>query len=52
MKLKLRDAIEAEKKKLTEKLRAEHQAMLDRIEAERRDPSLRICHRPPRVRFV
>lgn len=52
MKLKLRDAIEAEKKKLTEKLRAEHQAVLDRIEAERRDPSLRICHRPPRIRSL
>jgi hypothetical protein len=52
LKLKLRDAVEAETKKLAEKLRAEHQAVLDRIEAERRDPSLRICHRPPRARFL
>jgi hypothetical protein len=39
-------------KKLTEEIRAEHQAILDRIEAERENPVPRSVTCPPRVRSL
>lgn len=43
---------EAEKRLLAEQVWAEHQAILDAIEAEREDPSLRIIVAAPRIRSL
>ncbi len=52
MKLAAEKKREAEAQVLAEAIWAEHQAILDRLEAERDDPTPRIARTPPRIRSL